>query len=178
MAELITLARPYAKAAFEQALAANTLTAWAEALATAAVVASEPRVAQLIAAPGTTSAGKAETLIGLCGEILPEAVRNFLRVLAENKRLALLPQVHELFLAFKSAQEQSVDLEVASAFEIAPEQASRLADAIGRKLQRTVRVSTTVDKTLIGGVVIRTADLVIDGSVRGRLAKLSEAMNS
>ena len=78
----------------------------------------------------------------------------------------------------KSAQEQSVDLEVASAFEIAPEQASRLADAIGRKLQRTVRVSTTVDKTLIGGVVIRTADLVIDGSVRGRLAKLSEAMNS
>ena len=94
MAELITLARPYAKAAFEQALAANTLTAWAEALATAAVVASEPRVAQLIAAPGTTSARKAETLIGLCGEILPEAVRNFLRVLAENKRLALLPQVH------------------------------------------------------------------------------------
>jgi F-type H+-transporting ATPase subunit delta len=178
MAELITLARPYAKAAFEQALAANTLTAWAEALATAAVVASEPRVAQLIAAPGMTSARKAETLIGLCGEILPEAVRNFLRVLAENKRLALLPQVHELFLAFKSAQEQSVDLEVASAFEIAPEQASRLADAIGRKLQRTVRVSTTVDKTLIGGVVIRTADLVIDGSVRGRLAKLSEAMNS
>ena len=178
MAELITLARPYAKAAFEQALAANTLTAWAEALATAAVVASEPRVAQLIAAPGMTSARKAETLIGLCGEILPEAVRNFLRVLAENKRLALLPQVHELFLAFKSAQEQSVDLEVASAFEIAPEQAARLADAIGRKLQRTVRVSTTVDKTLIGGVVIRTADLVIDGSVRGRLAKLSEAMNS
>jgi len=178
MAELITLARPYAKAAFEQALAANTLTAWAEALATAAVVASEPRVAQLIAAPGMTSARKAETLIGLCGEILPEAVRNFLRVLAENKRLALLPQVHELFLAFKSAQEQSVDLEVASAFEIVPEQASRLAEAIGRKLQRTVRVSTTVDKTLIGGVVIRTADLVIDGSVRGRLAKLSEAMNS
>ena len=98
--------------------------------------------------------------------------------LTDGDGLALLPQVHELFLAFKSAQEQSVDLEVASAFEIAPEQASRLADAIGRKLQRTVRVSTTVDKTLIGGVVIRTADLVIDGSVRGRLAKLSEAMNS
>ena len=86
--------------------------------------------------------------------------------------------MYELFLAFKASQEQSVDLELTSAFEIAPDQASRLAEAIGRKLQRTVRVSATVDKTLIGGVVIRTADLVIDGSVRGRLAKLSEAMNS
>ncbi len=178
MAELITLARPYAKAAFEQALAGNTLADWADALATAAAVTGEPRIAQLIAAPGMTSARKAETLIGLCGDVLPEAARNFIRVLAENRRLPLLPQVYELFLAFKASQEQSVDLELTSAFEIAPDQASRLAEAIGRKLQRTVRVSATVDKTLIGGVVIRTADLVIDGSVRGRLAKLSEAMNS
>ena len=116
-------------------------------------------------------------LIGLCADALPDAARNFLRVLAENKRLPLLPQVHELFLAFKAAQEQSVDLEVTSAFEIAPEQASRLADAIGRKLQRAVRVSTTVDKTLIGGVVIRTADLVIDGSVRGKLAVMAQALS-
>ena len=100
------------------------------------------------------------------------------RVLAENRRLPLLPQGHELFLAMKANQEQAVDLEVNSAFDIAPQQASQLADAIGRKLKRKVRVSTTVDKSLIGGVVIRTADLVIDGSVRGRLAKLSEAMNS
>jgi len=178
MAELITLARPYARAAFEKAMATGTLDAWADALANAAAVAAAPRMRQLIASPSFTSARKAEALIDVCGEALPEAVRNFVRVLAENKRLPLLAQVHELFLAFKAAQEQSVDLEVTSAFDIAPEQAARLAEAIGRKLQRTVRVSTTVDKALIGGVVIRTADLVIDGSVRGRLAKLSEAMNS
>ncbi|MCG3170714.1 MAG: ATP synthase subunit delta [Pseudomonadales bacterium] len=178
MAELTTLARPYAKAAFEQALASATLPAWATALATAAQLAAEPRVAALIGSPSLTAAQKADALIELCGDTLPGQARNFVRVLAENKRLPLLPQVHELFLAFKAAQERSVDLEVTSAFDIAPEQAERLADAIGRKLRRTVRVSTTVDKALIGGVVIRTADLVIDGSVRGRLAKLSEAMNS
>jgi F-type H+-transporting ATPase subunit delta len=178
MAELTTLARPYARAAFEQALAGDALGAWAAALATAAAVAAEPRVAQLIAAPGPTSAQKADALIGVCGDALPEQARNFIRVLAENRRLPLLPQVHELFLVMKANQEQAVDLEVNSAFDIAPQQASQLADAIGRKLKRKVRVSTTVDKSLIGGVVIRTADLVIDGSVRGRLAKLSEAMNS
>ncbi len=179
MAELITLARPYAKAAFEQALATAALPAWTIALAAAARVAAEPRVASLIASPSLTAAQKADVLIGVCGDdTLPAPARNFIRVLAENKRLPLLPQVHELFLAFKAAQEQSVDLEVTSAFEIAPEQATLLADGIGRKLQRTVRVSSAVDKALIGGVVIRTADMVIDGSVRGRLAKLSEAMNS
>lgn len=178
MAELTTLARPYAKAAFEQALASGTLPAWATALATAAQLATEPRVATLIASPSLTVVQKADALIELCGDVLPGQACNFVRVLAENRRLPLLPQVYELFLAFKAAQERSVDLEVTSAFDIAPEQAERLADAIGRKLQRTVRVSTTVDKALIGGVVIRTADLVIDGSVRGRLAKLSEAMNS
>jgi F-type H+-transporting ATPase subunit delta len=178
MAELTTLARPYAKAAFEHALKAGALAAWAEALATAAAVAEEPSVKQLISAPALTSARKAEVMIELCGESLPEMGRNFIRVLAENKRLSLLPQVNEQFLALKSQQEQSVDLEVTSAFDITDEQASRLADVIGQKLNRTVRMSTTVDKALIGGVIIRTADLVIDGSVRGRLAKLSEAMNS
>jgi len=91
MAELTTLARPYAKAAFEHALSSGALVAWAEALATAAAVADDPGVKQLISAPGLTAARKAEVMIELCGESLPEMGRNFIRVLAENKRLALLP---------------------------------------------------------------------------------------
>ncbi|MBK6287919.1 MAG: F0F1 ATP synthase subunit delta [Gammaproteobacteria bacterium] len=178
MAELITLARPYAKAAFEHALAADQLTAWSEALADAAAVTVEPRIAILLASPGLTSTQKAEALISVCGEELPQSTANFIRVLAENRRLPLLPQVHQLFLAFKANQERAVDLEVVSAFEISDDQAARLAGVMGEKLRRQVRVSTSVDKTLIGGVVMRAADLVIDGSVRGRLAKLSEAMNS
>ena len=178
MAELITLARPYAKAAFAHAREASALDGWAKALATAAAVACDARAAQLLGSPSTTASQKADALISVCGDDLPAGAANFLRVLAENRRLPLLPQVYELFLALKTQQEKAVDLQLTSAFEIAPEQAERLARVMGEKLQRQVRVSTTVDASLIGGVVIRTEDLVIDGSVRGRLAKLSEAMNS
>ena len=89
MAELITLARPYAKAAFEHALAADQLTAWSEALADAAAVTVEPRIAILLASPGLTSTQKAEALISVCGEELPQSTANFIRVLAENRRLPL-----------------------------------------------------------------------------------------
>ena len=178
MAELTTLARPYARAAFEHALAGSALAPWAEALATAAAVVSDERAAQLLGSPSYTAAQKADTLIDVCGDSLPEPVRNFLRVLAENRRLALLPQVHALFMALKAQQERAVDLRLTSAFEIDAEQGARIAEALGRKLQREVRLSTEVDASLIGGVIIRTDDLVIDGSVRGRLSKLSEAMNS
>ena len=178
MAEFTTLARPYAKAAFAHALAAGALGAWARALATAAAVTADERAAQLLGSPGYTAARKADALIEVCADDLPSDARNFIRVLAENRRLALLPQIHALFLALKTQQEKAVELQVTSAYEIAPEQAARLAHAMGEKLKREVRLSTSVDATLIGGVVIRTDDLVIDGSVRGRLAKLSEAMNS
>jgi F-type H+-transporting ATPase subunit delta len=178
MAELTTLARPYAKAAFTHARAAGTLDAWARALGTAAAVTTDERAAQLLGSPAFTATRKADALIEVCGEDLPADARNFVRVLAENRRLPLLPQIHALFLALKTQQEKAVELQVNSAYEITPEQAERLARVMGEKLQRNVRVSTAVDASLIGGVVIRTEDLVIDGSVRGRLAKLSEAMNS
>lgn len=178
MAELTTLARPYARAAFEHALANGALDAWAAGLATAAAVAREERAAALLGSPGYTAAHKAAALIETCGEALPDGAANFIRVLAENRRLPLLPHIHELFLGLKAAQERAIDLQLTSAFEISPEQAARLAEVMGRKLQREVRVNTAVDRALIGGIVIRTDDLVIDGSVRGRLARLSEAMNS
>jgi len=178
MAELITLARPYAKAAFTHARESGTLEAWARALATAAAVSADERAAQLLGSPSWTAAQKADALISVCGDDLPADARNFIRILAENRRLPLLAQVHALFLALKTQQEKAVDLHLTSAYEIEPGQAERLARAMGEKLQRQVRVDTTVDASLIGGVIIRTEDLVIDGSVRGRLAKLSEAMNS
>ena len=178
MAELTTLARPYAKAAFQHARESGALDAWANALGTAAAVTHDPRASQLLGSPGATASQKADALIGVCGESLPQDVRNFLGVLAENRRLPLLPQVHALFLDFKTQQERAVDLHVTSAYEIDSAQAERIAKAMGERLQREVRVATAVDRELIGGAIIRTDDLVIDGSVRGRLAKLSEAMNS
>jgi F-type H+-transporting ATPase subunit delta len=178
MAELTTLARPYAKAAFAHAREAGALDVWARALGIAAAVTSNQRAMQLLGSPAYTATRKADALIDVCGDELPDDAHNFIRVLAENRRLPLLPQIHALFLALKVQQEKAVDLQVTSAYEIAPEQAERLARVMGEKLQRQVNVSTSVDATLIGGVVIRTENLVIDGSVRGRLAKLTEAMNS
>jgi F-type H+-transporting ATPase subunit delta len=178
MAELTTLARPYARAAFEHALTSQALAEWEQSLVTAAMVAVDQRTAAMLAEPGLTSTQKADTLIELCGEEMHEPARNFVQVMAENKRLPLLPQVYELFRVLKAAQERSVDVSVTSAFEISEQEAAKLAEALGRKLNRKINVATETDASLIGGVVIRTDDLVIDGSVRGRLAKLSEAMNS
>ena len=102
---------------------------------------------------------------------------NFLSVLAENKRLALLPEIADLFTTFKANFERSVEVEVISAFELEDETTRRLSEALGRKLERSVNVRSTTDSSLLGGVLIRAGDLVIDGSVRGRLNKLAAAMN-
>jgi F-type H+-transporting ATPase subunit delta len=97
--------------------------------------------------------------------------------LASNKRLPLLPVIYDLFSQYKANQEKSVDVDVVSAFDMSEETKDKLAAVLGKKLEREVKVSTSTDKSLLGGVLIRAGDLVIDGSVRGRLNKLAEAMN-
>ncbi len=105
-------------------------------------------------------------------------VKNFVSILASNKRLSLLPEIYAQFELLKSNLEKSVDVEVVSAFDLDDAMAAKLAAVLGKKLEREVKVSTSTDNDLIGGVLIRAGDLVIDGSVRGRLNKLAEAMNS
>jgi F-type H+-transporting ATPase subunit delta len=178
MAELSTLARPYAKAAFEHALGKQRLAQWSEQLATAAAVVADSAMERVLNNPSLTASQQAHTLTDVCGDILDDQVRNFINVLAENKRLPLLPQIYELFAQLKANQEKSVDVEVVSAFDLADEARDRLATALGRKLEREVKVRTSTDSNLLGGVLIRAGDLVIDGSVRGRLNKLAEALNS
>lgn len=183
MAEWSTLARPYAKAAFDYALEqraveADALAQWSQQLSLAAAVASSDKMTQVIESPAITAAQQAQTLIQLCGDELSEKVRNFLRVLADNKRLLLLPEIYAQFEQLKANQEKSVHVDVTSAFALGGDLADRLAQALRAKLQREVTIDTAVDKSLLGGVVVRAGDVVIDGSVRGRLAKLAKAMNS
>ncbi len=178
MAELSTLARPYARAAFEYARERNTLTQWAEQLATAAAVTAEDRMQRLLGSPQLTAVQQAETLTGVCGDSLHAPVRNFISALSRNRRLALLPQIHALFEQYKAAAEKSVDVEVVSAYELSEAARDRLTQTLGKKLQRQVRVRTATDRGLLGGALIRAGDLVIDGSVRGKLDKLAEALNS
>jgi len=178
MAELSTLARPYARAAFEYAKACGALPQWSQQLATCAAVSADQRVASLLGSPASTSEQQAQTLNGLCGDDTSAELKNFVRILAANKRLSLLPHIRAQFEELKAAQEMRVDVEVISAFDLDDATAARLADALGKKLEREVKVSTSTDSDLLGGVLIRAGDLVIDGSVRGRLNKLAEAMNS
>ncbi len=178
MAELSTLARPYARAAFEYAHGKGELSVWSDALATAAAVTAEERVATLLTSPAHTAEQLATTLVELCGDTLAVDQQNFLHVLASNKRLPLLPEISEMFEALKAEQERTVDVTVVSAYSLEGSTEQTLAQVLSKKLEREVKVETQVDESLLGGVVIRAGDLVIDGSVRGRLNKLSEAMNS
>jgi len=178
MAELSTLARPYAKAAFEYAIAANAITAWSQGLATTAAVAQQPVVDAALESPNLTADQKAQALIDLIGDSLNGAMQNFLHILAENRRLPLLAQISQQFEMFKAEREKSVDVEIASASKLDEVQTQKLIQALSNKLQRSVNMQVRVDKTLIGGLVVRTGDTVIDGSIRGRLAKLAELLHS
>jgi len=178
MAELTTLARPYAKAAFQVALEESALDTWSKMLGVTAAVTSHESVRALLINPALSSEQAAQAFIDICGEELNEKGQNFVRLLAENKRIGLLPEVSMLFENLKAIQERSVDVEITTAFEISSDIAQKLADALKQRLQRDINLATSVDSALIGGAVIRAGDTVIDSSVRGKLTKLAESLNS
>lgn len=178
MAELSTLARPYAKAAFEYAAEAGDLQGWSSSLAVAAAVAQQEAVNELLSSPAYTAAQLAQKLVDVCGDALTPSMQKFVRVLAANHRLKLLPQIYQQFEVLKANREKTVEVEVIAAQQISSEQQEKLASALSAKLERTVNMQVSIDSSLIGGAVVRAGDTVIDGSIRGRLAKLAEALNS
>ncbi|WP_027853450.1 F0F1 ATP synthase subunit delta [Marinobacterium litorale] len=178
MAELNTVARPYTKAAFEYALDKGNLDQWSNMLSVAAQVVQDSAMAQVLNNPALTYEQKAEVLISVCEAQMDDAGKNFAFLLAEKQRLALLPEIALQFEQLKAAQQKSVDIDLTTAYELDDSQQQKLAQALSTKLGREVKMTSKVDKSILGGVVIRSNDLVIDGSVRARLAKLAEAMNS
>ncbi|GGC10710.1 ATP synthase subunit delta [Marinobacterium zhoushanense] len=178
MAELNTVARPYTKAAFEYALEKGNLDQWSAMLSTAAQVVQDSTMAHVLTNPALTYQQKAEVLISVCEEQMDDAGKNFTVLLAENQRLALLPEIALQFARLKAAQEKKVDVDLTTAFPLDDAQQQKLAQALSTKLGREVKLTSQVDKSILGGVVVRSDDLVIDGSIRARLAKLAEAMNS
>ena len=178
MAELTTLARPYAKAAFEYAQAHQQLANWSAMLGLAAAVSQDDTMQRVLKAPRLTSTEKATTFVEVCGDKFDAQARNFLSIVSENNRMELLPEIADMFELYKAEQEKSVDVDVTSAFALNDEQQDKLAKVLSARLGREVRLHAAEDASLIGGVVIRAGDLVIDGSVRGKLAKLAEALIS
>ena len=178
MAELATLARPYANAAFDLACESGDQDRWSRTLDFLSRALAEPGARALVASP-VAAAQKAHALLELVreefGEVT-EPVRRFVQVLASNKRLALLGEIGEQFETLKAEAEKTLDIEVTSAVALTDPEIERLSAALTRRFEREIEVSTAVDGNLIGGAVIRAGDTVVDGSVRGKLDKLAESL--
>jgi F-type H+-transporting ATPase subunit delta len=178
VAERATIARPYAKAAFEYARGANAFAAWSEGLKSAAAIVADARVAELTKNPQWTQNDVVSIITDVAGGNLNPAMQNFVGVLAENHRLLLLPEIAAHYEVLRSDVENTVDVEVISAVELNSAQSDKLKEALSKRLKRTVRMQNTVDATLLGGAVVRAGDMVIDGSLKGRLQRLATELGS
>jgi F-type H+-transporting ATPase subunit delta len=173
MADKSTIARPYAKAAFEIALEHKKLDAWSQALALAAEVVKHEGVRKLLNSPHVTPAQLADLIIEIGGQSLDEQGQNFIRTLAANRRLGFLPEIWAHFERLKAESENTADVTVVSAVPLDAQMRQQYIDAMQKRLKRQVRLHTEVDPGLLGGAILRADDLVIDGSLRGRLERLA-----
>ena len=173
MSQALTLARPYARAAFGLARDAGAYPAWSNALAFAAQVAADPRVAELLGSPRLTHADAVE-LLAIDGA--SETMRNFLALLADNRRLALLPEIAGLYEGLRADAERVVKARVTSASALANGELDGIKAALKKRFGRDVEIETAVDASLIGGAVIDAGDVVIDGSLKGKLGRLQAAL--
>jgi F-type H+-transporting ATPase subunit delta len=178
VAERATIARPYAKAAFEYARDANALAAWSQGLKTAAGIVADPRVAPLTKSPEWSAADLVSLITDVAEPKLDGGMQNFVRVLAENRRLLLLPEIAAHYEALRSAAENTIDVEVVSAVPLDAAQADKLTAALSARLKRGVRMQNSVDASLLGGAVVHAGDLIIDGSLKGRLQRLATELGS
>lgn len=177
MAERRTTARPYAEAAFALARDARRLKPWSEMLGLLAAIVGDPGMQRLLDEPRLSRERLAGLIIEIGGAHFDAAAQNFVRLLAENRRLALLPEIIELYETRRAEAEAVVEADVTSAYALTDAEQRKISEALKRRLGREVRVTTRVDASLLGGIVIRAGDLVIDGSVRGRIAALATHLN-
>ena len=176
MSDLVTAARPYAKAILELADSDKAMNKWSKQLRFMAAVAMDPELQQLIGNPKLTRQEVAEIFITACGDDIDDQGRNLVRLLAENGRIAVLPELSMLYDKLRADAQGTVEAEVYSAYRLSKEQREKLEAALAKRLGRDVKVTSHVDKSLLGGAVIRAGDLVIDGSLKGRIEKLNAAL--
>lgn len=178
MAEKSTIARPYAKAVFALAFEHKALAAWSGVLAAGAAVAVDERISKLLGNPRVTPTQLGDLFIDVVAQYLgprglDQTTQNFFRVLAANRRLGLLPHISTAFEHLRAESENTADVSVTSAVELDEAQRQTYTDALRKRLKREVKLHYSIDPKLLGGALLRTDDLVIDGSLRGRLERLN-----
>lgn len=177
MSDSTTIARPYAKAIFEQALAENKLAEWSDYLLLLAQAVMTPEASLFITNPATSCEQQIEVLQSL-NEVNKsnKSFNNLISLLASNKRLMLLPEIKALYESHRSEQEKTLIVTVVSYSELSANQQEKMIGSLSKRLQRKVSLDISIDPSLLGGAIIRAGDLVIDGSVRGKLNKLSTGL--
>ncbi len=175
MSDYTTVARPYAKAVYDLAAenAAEDMQSWSDALANLAAVVVNDQVRVLLDDPDKSGQQKAEFIIQIMGDTLALQQQNLLHLMAENERLKIIPAVAELFEVTRAKVENKIEAEVTSAFDLSVKQTGEIASILKNKLGCDVTLSTKVDKNLIGGVVIRAGDTIIDASMKSQLESLA-----
>ncbi|MCK5895299.1 MAG: F0F1 ATP synthase subunit delta [Cocleimonas sp.] len=176
MSELTTAARPYARAVFEIAKETKTLTDWSASLSFMGMVAGNADVAVLLETPKMAKQAGADAFIQLCDDRLDDKAKNLVKTLAENNRLKLFPEISALFEVLKDDAEGSVEAIVKTANKLTKAEEKSIAAALKKRLGRDVKLKVSIDKALLGGAIIKAGDLVIDGSIQGRLKKMKVAM--
>ncbi|MBK8452919.1 MAG: F0F1 ATP synthase subunit delta [Thiofilum sp.] len=177
MSELTTAARPYAKAVFEMAQESGNLAGWSEQLAALAQVISTEDSAALLNNPRLSQDQKIQVLTEVLGSTVKDDGSNLLKVLGENNRFVLVPEISRLYEELKAQAEGAIEAELTSAMELTADQQNAIAAALQKRLGREVKLVAKVDPSLMAGAVVRAGDLVIDGSIQSRLNELKAALS-
>lgn len=176
MADFTTIARPYASAVYKLAKQTSSLDAWSETLALMAMVVADTSMSKVLDNPELGREKKGEMLIHVMGDKLNGQQQNLVKLMAENGRLKAMTDLAEQYEAYRAQDEGKVDAEVLSAYELTGEQENKITEMLKKKLGREVTLSTKLDKSLIGGVVIKAGDTIIDGSMKARLESLAQTL--
>ena len=176
MAESITVARPYAQAAFDEARKLGNLKGWSETLQAIAQATLNADVRAVITSPRVIPSQLEALMLALSGDKATSAEANFIKLLTENQRLIILPEIAAHFESLRAEEEKSVDVLVTTAFDLSETQKQSIVTALKKRMGREIRLHSEVDNKLLGGAIIRAGDKVIDGSARNQLAELANAL--
>jgi len=178
MANLLSIARPYALAAFETAREAKELSIWNDFLDVAATMVNDKTVQKLLANPFTSSEKLFELFHYILSSYINTERQNFLLLLIQNKRLGLLPEISKLFHLYHAAFEKMSKVKIITAIQIEKEYKEKLSHSLSKRMGSDITLECEIDPNIIGGAIIKLGDKVIDGSIRGQLNRLREALSS
>jgi F-type H+-transporting ATPase subunit delta len=176
MSELATLARPYAAAVFKRSKETGTTEKWSKSLAFISAVLKDKEISVVVDNPKVSKERLSALVLDICQGQVDDEGANFLKLLVQNNRLSLAPAIAEQFEVYKAESEGYVDVEVATAYAFSKEEKQSFTSTLEKTLSKKVHMNVTVDKSLIGGVLVRAGDRVIDGSIKGQLQQLAKRL--